>query len=580
MSGRPQRSGRPAPTPPVLSAPLDSRRQTGAGWLLDGPGAAMEVLAPEARREAAADAWRRHAHALCDGLGWTDAPLVVRPFARGLSLALGAPVDLLYTATFVNEAAWAAARADLEGAAPPDEAAEVARLCGEAEREADPALAALVAEAERRGVPLVWDDEGVTVGLGARSRTFAPDALPAPDALDWGRVGAVPTALVTGTNGKSTTVRMLAGMARAAGETAGHSSTDAVWVGDDLVERGDFSGPMGARAVLRDRRVTLAVLETARGGLLRRGLPVPHAAAAALTNVAADHLGEYGVETVGDLADAKLVVAKALGAGGTLVAPADEPKATAAVARQSGALAARGVRVAWTALDAQTAPPSGALAASVADGQLSLADGAGWRPLCPVAEVPAAMGGAARHVVRNALTAAALGAALGLADAALAAGLRAFRGDEADNPGRANRFTVGGATVLVDYAHNAHGLRALVDLAGALPARRRVVLFGGPGDRSDGDFAAMCDVLAALGAERYVLTDLPGYLRGRPPGEVPALLARLLQERGVPASACVRRADPASGARDALAWAEPGDLALLFALDQRDEVLRMVTGDE
>ena len=530
---------------------------------------------PTDRREAAAEAWRRHARALCDGLGWTAAPLVARPFSGGLSLALGAPVDLLYTATAVNEAAWAAARAELEGTAPPE--GEVDRLRGEAAREADPALRALVAEAERRGVPLVWDDEAVTVGLGARGRTVPAGALPAPDAVAWGDLGAIPTALVTGTNGKSTTVRMLAGMARAAGHTAGRSTTDAVWVGDDLVERGDFSGPMGARAVLRDRRVTLAVLETARGGLLRRGLPVPYATAAALTNVAADHLGDYGVETVGDLADAKLVVAKALGRGGTLVAPADEPDATAAVARHAPALAARGVHVAWTALDPHAAPPSGRLAASVVDGQVSLGDGAGWRPLCPVAEVPAAMGGAARHVVRNALTAAALGAALGLGDDVLAAGLRAFRGDADDNPGRANRFSVGGATVLVDYAHNAHGLRAVVGLAAALPARRRVVLFGGPGDRSDADFAAMCDVLAPLGAERYVLTDLPGYLRGRAEGGVPALLARLLTERGVPPGACVRRADPASGARDALDWAEPGDLALLFTLAQRDEVLRLVT---
>ena len=565
-------------SPARLSAPLHSRRQTGAGRLLDGPGAALEALVPPGLRDAAADAWRRHARALCDGLGWTDAPLVARPFARGLSLALGAPVDLLYTATYADEAAWAAARAELGGTAPPDPAAEVARLRAEAGREADPALRALVAEAARRDVPLVWDDEAVTVGLGARGRTFAPDDLPAPDAVDWDAVGAVPTALVTGTNGKSTTVRMVAGMARAAGETAGHSSTDAVWVGDEVVERGDFSGPMGARAVLQDRRVTLAVLETARGGLLRRGLPVPRATAAALTNVAADHLGDYGVETVADLAEAKLVVAKALGRGGTLVAPADEPDATAAVGRLYAALAARGVRVAWTALDPDAAPPAGRLGASVVEGHLALRDGDTWRPLCPVDAVPAAMGGAARHVVRNALTAAALGRALGLDDGALADGLRAFRGDPDDNPGRANRFTVGGATVLVDYAHNAHGLRAVVDLAAALPARRRVVLFGGPGDRSDADFAAMCDVLVRLGAERYVLTDLPGYLRGRAEGEVPDTLARLLAERGVPADACVRRADPAAGARDALDWTGPGDLALLFTLAQRDEVLALVRG--
>ena len=215
------------------------------------------------------------------------------------------------------------------------------------------------------------DDDAVTVGLGSRGKTFAPDALPDPDAFDWDAVGPIPTALVTGTNGKSTTVRMLAGMARAAGHTVGFSTTDAVTVGDEVVDRGDFSGPLGARAVMRDERVTLAVCESARGGLLRRGVPVPLVTAAALTNVAADHLGDYGVETVPALADAKLVVAKALGPGGVLVAPTDEPEATAAVRRQADVLAARGVAIRWTALD-PTDAVAGPLAASVVDGAISL----------------------------------------------------------------------------------------------------------------------------------------------------------------------------------------------------------------
>ncbi|WP_420454622.1 glutamate ligase domain-containing protein [Rubrivirga sp.] len=559
---------------PALSAPLDSRRQTGAGFLLDGPGAALEALVPEAQCDAAADAWRRHARTLCDALGWTDAPLAVRRFPRGLSVALGAPVDRLYTAAEVNEAAWERARAEVEGRDLPDLEATVARLRDEAEREADPPLAALIAAAESRGVPLVWDDDAITVGLGSRGQTFAPDALPAPDALDWDAVGPVPTALVTGTNGKSTTVRMLAGMARAGGHTVGFSTTDAVTVGDEVVERGDFSGPLGARAVMRDARVTLAICESARGGLLRRGVPVPLVTAAALTNVAADHLGDYGVETVPDLADAKLVVAKALGPGGVLVAPADEPQATAAALRQHDALRARGVRVAWTALDPATEP--GPLAASVVDGAISLGTDGTWRPICPVADVPAALGGAARHVVRNALTASALARALGLSDDAIAAGLRAFRSDETDNPGRANRFDVGGARVVVDYAHNAHGLRALADLAAHWPARRRLVLFGSAGDRSDDDLAAMADVLASLDADRYVLVDIPGYLRGRDRGEVPALLTDLLRQRGIDADACVTLADPVEGTRWALDWAEPDDLAVLLALSQRDQVLAMV----
>ena len=561
----------------TLSDPIDSRRQTGAGFLLDGPGAALEALVPESLRDAAASAWRRHARALCDGLGWVEAPLVVREFPRGLSLALGAPVDLLYTATEVNEAAWARARAEVEGREPGDLEADVGRLRSEASEEADPPLAALIAAADEQGVPLVWDDDAVTVGLGSRGRTFPPDSLPDPEGLDWDAVGPIPTALVTGTNGKSTTVRMLAGMARAAGHTVGFSTTDAVIVGDETVDTGDFSGPLGARAVMRDDRVTLAICESARGGLLRRGVPVPIVTAAALTNVAADHLGDYGVETVPDLAEAKLVVAKALPAGGVLVAPADEPAATAAVLAQHPDLEARGVAVRWTGLDPAPGAP-GPLAASVVDGQIALSDRDGWRPICAVEALPAALGGAARHVVRNALTAAALAEALGLDDAAIRAGLEAFRSDEADNPGRANRFERGGALFVVDYAHNAHGLRALADLAAHWPARRRLVMFGSAGDRSDDDLAAMADVLATMGADRYVLVDIPGYLRGRAGGEVPALLQGLLEARGVGSDAFTLLDAPVDGARFAREWAQDGDLAVLLTLTQRDAVLDVVRG--
>ncbi|MGB3543297.1 MAG: hypothetical protein WBA11_10260, partial [Rubrivirga sp.] len=256
-----------------LSDPIDSRRQTGAGYLLDGPGAALEVAVPENQRDAAAQAWTQHARALCDALGWADATLVAKPFPRGLSFALESPVDLLYTATEVNEAAVRAARADLEGGSV-DLEVEIERLKREAEDEADPPLKALIEAAETRGVPLVWDDDAITVGLGAGGQTFAPDALPDPSDLDWDAVRAIPTALITGTNGKSTTVRMLAGIGQAAGHTVGASTTDAVTVDGEVVERGDFSGPLGARAVMRDDRVTFAVCESARGGLLRRGVPV------------------------------------------------------------------------------------------------------------------------------------------------------------------------------------------------------------------------------------------------------------------------------------------------------------------
>ncbi|MEO0559259.1 MAG: Mur ligase family protein [Bacteroidota bacterium] len=565
---------------PVL--PVDSRRQTGAGRLLDDLGAALEVHLPEAEHAEAERLWRMHALELAEAVGWSDTQLVARPFPGGLSLALTSPVDALYGATEINEAAWAAADAERLGRPLPDREDALARIRREIGDEHDSRLVALLEAASSRGVPAIWDDETITLGYGARGQSWAPEALPEPGAVNWDSLGAIPLALVTGTNGKSTTVRILAGMAEAAGETAGVSTTDYIAVGDEILDTGDYSGPMGARATLADTRVTMGVLEVARGGLLRRGLPVPVATTVAVTNVAADHLGEYGVMDVVALAETKFLVAKALQAGGTLVCPADEPTATAEARRLAPDLIARGVRMVWTALDPADADrqledqPSVCGAATVRDGVIVHQRAGEWVSICPVADIPGSWDGTAEHVVRNALTASALGHALGLDDDALATGLRAFKGDPDDNPGRANRFTVDGATVVVDYAHNAHGLRALIQMAKHWPARRRLILASTAGDRSNADLAAMADVLTTFEADRYLLCDAPGYLRGRPSGEIPRILEAELVSRGIPPESCTCFPGPLESAHEALAWARDGDVVLLPTMQQRDAVTAFV----
>ena len=559
--------------PPVLS---DSRRQTGAGRLLDTPGAALEVAVPEALAPRLEAAWRGAVQDLCADIGWPESTLAVRVFSGGLSLALAAPVDSLYTATEINEAAvrlaWAAVADE------PRPEVDVEALRALAGRERDPALVALVDAAAAHGVSCLWDDEAVTLGLGAGGRTFPADALPTPAAVPWHDLCDVPVALVTGTNGKSTTVRMLAAMATAAGHTPGVSTTDYVAVGGETIEAGDFSGPMGARAALRDRRATAGVLEVARGGLLRRGVPVGRVSVAAVTNVASDHLGEYGVETVEALAEAKFVVARALGAGGRLVLSADDPASAREADRQAAALAARDVGMCWCSLDPTDARLEGAaMATSVVDGQIALRRRGGpWHALASIADVPSTSGGAARHNVRNALTAALAGAALGLPDEALAEGLRCFRGDSADNPGRANRTDVHGATVVVDFAHNAHGVEALVHYAAHLPAERRLILLSTAGDRSDEDMREIARAAQPFCADRTLATDLPGYRRGRAPGVVPDLLLSEAIALGAPADSVEAFVDPPAAVRAALAWARPGDVLLLVVLSHRAEVEALI----
>lgn len=558
---------------------LESRRLTGPSLLLDRAGAVIEVGLSGGEGpgeiDRAAAAWREEAALLLAALGWQGERLAVRPHAGGASLAFTAPLDVLYAATDVAEAAWAAAEARLSGAAPPPRGDTVERLAAAVRAEANPALCRLAAAAVRRGVQFLWDAEHASVGSGTGCLTWTVSDLPAPDEVDWAAVHDVPVLLVTGTNGKTTTVRLLAAMIAAAGRMPGVTSTDLVTVGSDVVERGDFSGPGGARTLLRDRRVEVAVLETARGGILRRGLAVRKATAALVTNVAADHLGEYGIGDVAALAEAKLVVTRVVEPGGRVVLNADDP-VLAALGSGAGRFPAP---VARFGLD----PEAPALAAHLAAGgeaallegdALVLRHGAERREVARVGEIPLAFGGAAPYNLANALGALLLGRAAGLPVAAMAAGLRTFSPD--DNTGRANLFEVDGARVLVDYAHNPHGLAALLAWAGSLPAARRLILIGQAGDRDEEALRDLARTAWSFRPDRVVVKELTAMLRGRELGEVPAILEDELRRSGAPADAVERAPGEVEGVRAALAWGRPGDLLVLLVHTDRDEVMDLL----
>jgi UDP-N-acetylmuramyl tripeptide synthase len=391
-------------------------------------------------------------------------------------------------------------------------------------------------------------------------------------------------ALVTGTNGKTTTVRLTAAMLAAAGRTAGITTTDYIAVGRTVLDSGDFSGPGGARTLLRDRRVEAAVLETARGGLLRRGLALGRVTAAAVTNIAADHLGDYGVEDLAGLAEAKLLVTRAVAPEGRAVLNADDPE-----------LAARGSRgpspVTWTSLGPGLSAAAGVdLAAHLAAGgdavlldgdRLVLARGAGGREVvATVSEVPIAFGGAARYNVANALAAIGLASALGVPVDAMARGLAAMRGDGgeggADNSGRGCLMEIDGFHVLLDYAHNPHGLAALLGFVASLPAKRRLLLLGQAGDRDDEAIRDLARTAWRLRPDRVIVKELPTMLRGRQPREVPAILEAELLRLGARREDLAYAATELEAVRQALAWARPGDLLLLLVHTDRDEAMAML----
>jgi cyanophycin synthetase len=204
--------------------------------------------------------------------------------------------------------------------APPpslEESAALMRFERLAALEARPDLQALLGAAAARNLPHVLDDAKLTLGSGSGGRSYLLTDLPGTDAVPWQELHDIPTAIVTGSNGKTTTVRLLATCTRLHGWRTGYNCTDGVFVDDEIQVSGDYSGPAGARWVLREPRVAAAILETARGGILRRGVAVPLAQVAVVTNISSDHFGEYGIYDLDALAEVKLIGRSGRSAGRT-----------------------------------------------------------------------------------------------------------------------------------------------------------------------------------------------------------------------------------------------------------------------
>jgi UDP-N-acetylmuramyl tripeptide synthase len=543
-------------------------------------------------------------------LGWAeDAACAVRRHASGTSLALAAPLDGLFTATELNEWALCAAlhdrdptqwsglrdalRAAAEQSSPTpaspfpaeiDEPAALARLSRVAAQERRPDLVALVDEARSRGCQVLLDDQSLTLGAGVTGRSFELASLPSVAEVPWQDLRPVPTALVTGSNGKTTTVRLIAACAQAQGWRAGYSCTDGVFVAGAMLESGDYSGPAGARRVLRDARVEAAVLETARGGILRRGLAVSRADVAVVTNVSADHFGEYGIHDLEALADVKLTVGSVVPDDGLLVLNADDGMLRAKAAAL-GHRFGRCPPLGWLAADADDPylaahRRNGGSTCGVRSGRLVVAHRGAEHDLGGIGRMPLTVGGRAGYNVANLAAAALAAIGLGVPAARVAEVFSRFGECVADNPGRMMRFERAGVQVLVDYAHNPEGLAGLLGVAASLrgDGGRLGVVLGHAGNRGDRDIERLAETAAQFAPALVVIKELEGYLRGREPGEVPRILRAALLRAGLPGEALTMQSTELDAVRCALGWGRPGDVLALpvHGLAARAAVLELL----
>ncbi|MGF1525598.1 MAG: cyanophycin synthetase, partial [Candidatus Competibacterales bacterium] len=371
----------------------------------------------------------------------------------------------------------------------------------------------------------------------------------------------IPIAAITGTNGKTTTSRMVGHILKLAGHTVGLASTDGVYIDGQLTVAGDMTGPVAAQMILRDPSVDAAVLETARGGLLRAGMGYRESDVSACLNIAADHLGQRGINTLEDLAKVKRIVVEV--AQKATILNADDGHCL----KMADHTSAR--RIGYVTLNHQHPLvrehiQQGGLAVVLEQGlngqMITLYDGQQHTHLLWSHLIPATLEGKAIHNVQNAMFAAAISYALGISLENIRQGLRTFDTSFFQTPGRMNLYNEHPFKVILDYAHNPAAVRNICSVVDRFDAKRKILVLGGPGDRRDQDIQQLA-AIAAGHFDFFICRD-DDDLRGRDSGEVAGLLRQALLDAGVAAENIKVILSEVEANEAALAMARSGDLIL------------------
>ncbi len=384
-----------------------------------------------------------------------------------------------------------------------------------------------------------------------------------------GDKGRIPIVAITGVNGKTTTTRFTAHLLEQTGQTVGLTSTDGIFVGRRKMDDGDCSGPKSARLLLSHSLVDAAVLETARGGILREGLAFDQCDVAIITNIGdGDHLGMSGIDTVEQLAEVKSCILQTIAPEGHAVLNATDPLV---VKMADG----KGHRTIFFALDGQHEVirkhrAAGGKAIFTRDGSVVRAVGADETVFMPLTEVPLTHGGRIGFQVENTLAAFAAAWALAIPDDLVRQGARSFEPNLDQNAGRFNTLELRGLTIIIDYGHNPSALRKLIEALDNYPHQHRVSVYSAPGDRRNEDIVDQGKLLGAAFDTVWLYEG--DYCRGRESGDIIALLSQ-----GLEAAPRTRRIERVTGALkaidEAIAAAEPGSLLVIQA-DTADETVQ------
>lgn len=369
----------------------------------------------------------------------------------------------------------------------------------------------------------------------------------------------VPVVAVTGTNGKTTTTRLIAHIARQVYDAVGFTTTDGIYIGDHLIEKGDTTGPQSACMILQDPTVEIAVLETARGGILRSGLAFRHCDVGVVLNVAADHLGLGDIDTIDQMARVKGVIAEAVHADGYAILNADDERVAAMADRVVG-------KVAYFSMDAQNPlvrdhVRQGGIAAVYDDGHIVILQHEWLHRIEHVERVPLTLGGRAPFMIANALAASLATFVQGIKVEQIRAALRSFEASAQQTPGRMNLFNMGYYHVLVDYAHNPAGYEAVGGFVKNWSGPT-IGVVGGPGDRRDEDLVGLGCLAATFFDHIIVKEDDDG--RGRPAGSAAGLIVQGIAQADDSSASHVVQLDETAAIECALENAPENALVVVF----------------
>lgn len=385
--------------------------------------------------------------------------------------------------------------------------------------------------------------------------------------------GRIPIVSVTGTNGKTTTVRLISKILQKQNLKIGMTSTEGIYINNKLLMKGDLSGPLSAQVVLRHPEVQAAVLETARGGILRSGLGYDYADVAVITNISDDHLGQYGIDSLEDLTKVKSLVAEMVSEHGHVILNADDRHCLGLAPKAKGRVILFSTRLQNRKICKHLA--FGGAAVVVDRGRILICNGGVSSNVCHLSKVPLTWGGKAQHNVQNVLAAVAACWALGFSAVQIRRALCGFGQEPGDNAGRLEYYELGGVKVILDYGHNPAGVREVVNTLQELRHRNLIGCIGLPGDRND-------DTVKSLAREAVRGFDLlyikeDGDLRGREPGEIAGIIyEEALREGKTPRQLKVIL-NEVEAFRQALLTAADGDIVVAFY--ENADPLREVVAD-